>query len=359
MKMARSFLVRVGVVMACAGGFAFLGAGSVEAGPAAAGVVPGGGGAVVGAGGAHASAPAIVAGASMGAHVGTSSVGRPANLVSTGSSYVGGVAPHAASGGLTTSRAGQPAIFPPTRPGVSTTPVMPLQGSNPAPVAVPGRPHNAWTDPATSGTSRTPGARHHDNHFSGTILYPDAYRDVTGNRFGLNNGYPDRRGGQFSRFRFHRRGYYDSYGYYSPYGVYGGYTPYVYNDIAGVGTTANDYAGSVGDSNDLSTDAAGNLARPYPTESAVMLPRPSDATAAPEPPAPQTNANPNLKSNAGPDSLVEAVQAELARRGYFGGKVDAVYNEATHAALQRFQSDQQLAVTGRINEATLHALQLD
>ena len=61
----------------------------------------------------------------------------------------------------------------------------------------------------------------------------------------------------------------------------------------------------------------------------------------------------------GPDTLVESVQNELAKRGYYGGKVDSLYNESTRAALRRFQTDQHLAVTGRINEATLHALQLD
>jgi hypothetical protein len=61
----------------------------------------------------------------------------------------------------------------------------------------------------------------------------------------------------------------------------------------------------------------------------------------------------------GPDSLVEAVQAELARRGYFTGKVDAMYGPSTREALRRFQTDMGLAATGRVNEATMHALRLD
>ena len=64
-------------------------------------------------------------------------------------------------------------------------------------------------------------------------------------------------------------------------------------------------------------------------------------------------------SENGPDTLVESVQNELAKRGYYGGSVDSMYNDATRVALRRFQTDQHLAVTGRINEATLHALQLD
>ena len=89
------------------------------------------------------------------------------------------------------------------------------------------------------------------------------------------------------------------------------------------------------------------------------------------PPTDDNTLPPNQPSSVGPqnptvsqehvssDTLVESVQNELAKRGYYGGKVDSMYNDATRAALKRFQTDQQLAVTGRINEATLHALQLD
>ena len=77
---------------------------------------------------------------------------------------------------------------------------------------------------------------------------------------------------------------------------------------------------------------------------------------------PEGNAQANLPAGTlgnGPDSLVEAVQAELARRGYFSGKIDAIYGAETKDALSRFQKDQKLNATGRVNEATLHALQLD
>ena len=80
-------------------------------------------------------------------------------------------------------------------------------------------------------------------------------------------------------------------------------------------------------------------------------------------PAPQSqngnNAAQGTIPNNGPDSLVEAVQQELIRRGYFGGKVDAMYGPDTKEALRKFQQDHHLADSGLINEATLHALQLD
>lgn len=61
----------------------------------------------------------------------------------------------------------------------------------------------------------------------------------------------------------------------------------------------------------------------------------------------------------GPDSVVEAVQEELARRGYFAGKVNGVLGASSQEALRRFQANHQLAPTGRINEATLFALGLN
>ena len=67
----------------------------------------------------------------------------------------------------------------------------------------------------------------------------------------------------------------------------------------------------------------------------------------------------NGSSLAGPNSMVEAVQAELLRRGYFGGTVDGVFGSVTSDALRRFQGNQGLARTGLINEATLFALGLN
>ncbi len=114
---------------------------------------------------------------------------------------------------------------------------------------------------------------------------------------------------------------------------------------------------SVGESNVPSPAAQNDLARPYP--SAQMTLPAGDSTVYPPDAAPAAPADQSVQPGNGPDSLVEAVQAELSRRGYFGGKIDAVYNPATHTAIQRFQTDQHLPASGRINEATLHALQLD
>ena len=172
----------------------------------------------------------------------------------------------------------------------------------------------------------------------------------SGNRNGYNNG----------RYRFPSR-YYNypyAYGpYYAPYlGYYGGYAgayPY-YND---------------GANSDISNGAIG-----YGNGADVVAPEYTDqgrdasgSQQQQQNPAPQ--ANPQIQNgnsaaqgtipNNGPDSLVEAVQQELIRRGYFGGKVDAMYGPDTKDALRKFQQDHHLADTGLINEATLHALQLD
>ena len=219
------------------------------------------------------------------------------------------------------------------------------------------RAENAWTDPAPAAR----GDSREANALSGTILYPGAFRDVPLDRFTQTGGTASGLGGYGRNLRLRQRFYSDPYGYNYPYAISGGYAPYIYNDIADVGMSDGGSVSSVADSNDLSTDAARNLSQPYASESPGYILPPADAPGqAPDaaPASPDGSAR-ALRSNTGPDSLVEAVQAELARRGYFGGKVDAVYNEATHAALKRFQSDQQLSATGRINEATLHALQLD
>ncbi len=70
-----------------------------------------------------------------------------------------------------------------------------------------------------------------------------------------------------------------------------------------------------------------------------------------QPPAPA--------SSRGPDSMVEAVQSELANRGYFKGKVNAMFGDDTKEAIRNFQKDNQLAVTGLLNNSTLVMLGLN
>lgn len=53
---------------------------------------------------------------------------------------------------------------------------------------------------------------------------------------------------------------------------------------------------------------------------------------------------------------VAAVQAELQRRGYFNSSPSGVLDAETREALRTFQKETELAVTGRIDRATLVAL---
>ena len=92
-----------------------------------------------------------------------------------------------------------------------------------------------------------------------------------------------------------------------------------------------------------------------PTDDNTLPPN-QPSSVGPQSPAPSEERE---SRETGPDTLVESVQNELAKRGYYGDSIDSMYNDATRTALRRFQTDQHLAVTGRINEATLHALQLD
>ena len=55
-------------------------------------------------------------------------------------------------------------------------------------------------------------------------------------------------------------------------------------------------------------------------------------------------------------ALPKAVQKQLAQRGYYKGSVDGEFGPASKSALNRFQRDNNLRVTGRIDPATMKAL---
>ena len=55
-------------------------------------------------------------------------------------------------------------------------------------------------------------------------------------------------------------------------------------------------------------------------------------------------------------SLPSAVQRQLSKRGYYKGTVDGDFGPASRSALSRFQRDNHLKNTGRIDEDTLEAL---
>ena len=59
--------------------------------------------------------------------------------------------------------------------------------------------------------------------------------------------------------------------------------------------------------------------------------------------------------NEGP-SLPQAVQKQLAKKGYYKGSIDGQFGPASRSALDHFQRDHNLRETGRIDEATLDAL---
>ncbi|HEX7969464.1 MAG TPA: peptidoglycan-binding domain-containing protein [Stellaceae bacterium] len=74
----------------------------------------------------------------------------------------------------------------------------------------------------------------------------------------------------------------------------------------------------------------------------------------PRPAAP----NERAAVTVGPQTT-QAVQARLRRAGYYRGPVDGVWGPNTRVALERFQRDRRLPVTGAPSRETLIALGLD
>ncbi len=149
------------------------------------------------------------------------------------------------------------------------------------------------------------------------------------------------------------------------YQYYGGYYP-VYVDVPVYGDDV--YGGPVVtpgyDAGAAVTPDSGSVSGVIPPSTITI---PADNGNAAQPDADAANAGQNASASPsptpnpaiGPDSLVEAVQTELTRRGYYQGKIDSMFKPDTEAALRRFQQDNYLAPTGHINEPTLHALNLD
>jgi peptidoglycan hydrolase-like protein with peptidoglycan-binding domain len=57
-----------------------------------------------------------------------------------------------------------------------------------------------------------------------------------------------------------------------------------------------------------------------------------------------------------PDPNVTAVQSDLAKLGYYRGASDGLFGRATRDAVARYQSDQNLPVTGTLTTQTLQSL---
>lgn len=240
---------------------------------------------------------------------------------------------------------------------IGNTPSGTVRNVSPLPTV-----NNAWTDPTNPRVTGSSNLR------PGNHLYPGAYGYAPGNPA---NGH-SQHGTDGSRG--HRRYYYNNFPYpvYFP-AFYGGYGSggYAGNGNLGYYGGTADYAGLTADNSvadlgapDFSTtpNAYYSYAQPSP-QAPPSADQPAPTQPLPDAPAvgPQnpTGADKSTGASSGPDSLVEAVQGELSRRGYFEGKPDAIYSPATKEAIRRFQTDQKLPATGRINEATLHALKLD
>ena len=56
---------------------------------------------------------------------------------------------------------------------------------------------------------------------------------------------------------------------------------------------------------------------------------------------------------------IHDVQARLRALGYYGGPIDGAWGPGTRAAVERFQRDRRLAVSGQLNQATVTAMGLD
>jgi hypothetical protein len=57
-----------------------------------------------------------------------------------------------------------------------------------------------------------------------------------------------------------------------------------------------------------------------------------------------------------PDSTVAAVQTRLVQLGYYNGPADGIYGPLTRDAVARFQTDENVPVTGSLSGGTLEAL---
>jgi Putative peptidoglycan binding domain len=77
---------------------------------------------------------------------------------------------------------------------------------------------------------------------------------------------------------------------------------------------------------------------------------------------PSYGSNANYGGSRGSDqdprfSTTRGVQAALAWRGYYSGRIDGVMGQETSEAIRSFQAHQGLPTTGRIDNATINALQ--
>ena len=159
-------------------------------------------------------------------------------------------------------------------------------------------------------------------HGSLAAARPSAYR-------GYNGGYYRGHGGGY-RGRFY---YLGGIPYFYPFDFGFGYPYY-----AG-------YYGGFGDGYGYGYGGAYGYGGGYPGNDGAYNGRLADGESG--------NANGGQSGGA---SLPEAVQRQLAKRGYYKGSVDGQFGAESRSALIRFQKKQGLKETGRIDEPTLEAL---
>jgi hypothetical protein len=68
--------------------------------------------------------------------------------------------------------------------------------------------------------------------------------------------------------------------------------------------------------------------------------------------------SPNYNIDPSDSSTVAAVQAQLARLGYYSGSIDGVFGPSTRDAVARYQIANQLNVTGSLSPDMLQSLGL-
>jgi peptidoglycan hydrolase-like protein with peptidoglycan-binding domain len=77
------------------------------------------------------------------------------------------------------------------------------------------------------------------------------------------------------------------------------------------------------------------------------------------PAAAQTSPPPLAYIEPLPPAAVQNVQAKLQQAGVYTGRIDGIWGTDSDAALERFQQQHQLQVTGQLNEATAATLGLN
>jgi peptidoglycan hydrolase-like protein with peptidoglycan-binding domain len=78
----------------------------------------------------------------------------------------------------------------------------------------------------------------------------------------------------------------------------------------------------------------------------------------PAPVAAQPPMQPTYEQKLSPQAIRD-VQQRLRQSGFYSGEVDGVWGQSTQAALEKFQQNHNLQVTGSLNQSTLTILGMD